>query len=279
MKFLTDVESSDFDITSLATDAFLGNTAKSVLSFLSTLLTKLKGWLDQDVKTTAKPVFEDITTKVENYSEWFCDCDNVINPIGGRWHIAAISTGTITNNAILPNKEHRGVISLSSSATANSGYYVITSAGKNAILGGGEAFKCCFMVSGTGTSTNTGKYGFQDVLTSAVPANGAWINIANTTVSGKTAKASAVSTTGTTYTIVTAVWYTAEVIVNSNATLITFNLYDDQGTLLWTQTLSTNIPITFVGDGVVATNSGTAAVVTAYLDYLKYKCTRKLIRS
>jgi hypothetical protein len=59
--------------------------------------------------------------------------------------------------------------------------------------------------------------------------------------------------------------------VAANAASVTFALYDDSGALLWTDTLSTNIPTASgreTGAGIIGTNSGTSATDLYHLDYM-----------
>lgn len=62
-------------------------------------------------------------------------------------------------------------------------------------------------------------------------------------IHGKTRAASGTpSTTATSYTLTVDAWYTAKIKVNQARTTITFELYNDYGTLLWSDTLTTTIP-------------------------------------
>jgi len=66
-------------------------------------------------------------------------------------------------------------------------------------------------------------------------------------------------------------WYRCRLEVNSNATQVDFYVYNDSGTQLGSQSITTNIPTTTGGEtgaGVIATNSGTTATLLAYFDYM-----------
>ena len=89
---------------------------------------------------------------------------------------------------------------------------------------------------------------------------------------GKTSNFNTRSVTSNTYTITPNTWYRSKVELNEDATLATYTLYaDDSETVLWTNTLATNIPKTAgreVGHGFISTSSGTTAISLANLDYM-----------
>ena len=79
--------------------------------------------------------------------------------------------------------------------------------------------------------------------------NGAYLYISNTTISGKTTSASSTTTTSTNYSsLSTDTWYRCVIQVNSDASQVTFTLYNSAtGSQLWTATNSTNIPTANIG--------------------------------
>jgi hypothetical protein len=77
--------------------------------------------------------------------------------------------------------------------------------------------------------------------------------------------------TGTTYTFSASSWYRLKIQLNSNATSVTFVIYDDAGNVLWTDSLTTNIPTSSgreTGAGMIGTSSGTTAVDLYHLDLM-----------
>ena len=127
--------------------------------------------------------------------------------------------------------------------------------------------------------------GFLDTATEAAPTIGAWLDmVGNGTgwvITGKTVNSGATSSTGTTYTCALSTWYSARLVVNSAATLVTFSVSNEAGTVLWTDTLATAIPVsaTGTGFGIVGTDSSAdAATVLLSLDYLRLEIVRDLIR-
>ena len=176
------------------------------------------------------------------------------------WGATAIGAGT--RAAIASSANHPGVVRFTQNG-ANTGYQYDLGDNNptNILLGGGEVYECIFSLP-TATAT-VERLGFQDSITTTAPVDGAWINIAATTLSGKTSNNSTVSTTATTHTVSTGTWYRAVVYVNSTS-LVTFTLYTcSDGAVVWTNTLTTNIPSaagreTSVGTLAYKTTAGTA---------------------
>lgn len=190
--------------------------------------------------------------------------------------VASGTAGTVTTGA---TANHPGVIRLTSSTTTNSGYFIGTNI-TNLILGGGESAEAIFNIAVLAGTTI--RLGFHDSTTSGDAADGCYIEIAETGVAtGKTANNAARSSTGTTTTLSATTWYRANVTMNADATLATFSIYSDAGALLWTDSLSTNIPTTSgreCGMAAIATNSGTSAIDLLYLDYMAISFSRTLTR-
>lgn len=182
------------------------------------------------------------------------------------WSGAAISAGTFA--AGTSTASHPGVIAFSSSGTANSGNKVqsdITAF----LIAGGECFSAIFQAQ---TTTNvTIRFGFHDATTITAPVDGCWINIAGTTLDGRTSSNSTTSTTSSSYTISATTWYRIEVVVNGDATSVAFACYNDSGTSLWSNTLATNIPTgagRFCGSGGIWTESAGGSVGLVNLDWM-----------
>jgi hypothetical protein len=183
---------------------------------------------------------------------------------------AVISSGTQAK--IAGEQNHPGILRTSSSTTTNSGGYCIIE-GTAFRLTGGEVFELTFqhrVASGTATTL---RFGFLDNTTSSDAVDGCYFECpaASLALVGKTSSNSTRSTTATIYTLTVNTWYRAKVVVNSNATSVTFYLYNDAGSLLGSQSLTTNIPTASgreTGAGFVATNSGTTATLLAYWDWM-----------
>lgn len=194
------------------------------------------------------------------------------------WLNAGFGTTAGTSPSKSGSSNHPGITAITSSVAADSGYRYLTTI-ISFLLAGGETTEFIFMPV---TTTNTVvRLGFMDSGSSAAVVDAVNINITATTLTGKTSAASSASTTGTTYTVSESTWYRAKIVVNANATRVDFYLYAANGSLLWTDYLTTNIPTTAgqeTGHGVIAYNTGTSAVEIIDMDYMSLYINRDLVR-
>jgi len=185
----------------------------------------------------------------------------------------AISTGTLAQNTTNFSANTLGVGRVTKSTTANSGYRVVTDATSIRIKGG-EVYKerfCPLLVS---TATHRG--GFMDATTVTESVDGIYFQYSN---SGdlvlKTSNNSTRTTSSVLATLSLNTWYTAEIIVNSDATSVIMNLYNAVGTLIGaTSPITTNIPTGVgreCGVGFVCTGSSVTADALADIDYIQFK--------
>lgn len=180
------------------------------------------------------------------------------------WKITAISSGTTGSAA---TAKHPGIVSLSSSTTPDSGSFIQTSK-YTILLGGGERSTIIFKTATTQT-TVTRRMGFHNTSAVTAPTDGVYCKIENGVLTGQAAASSVISTTATNYNLAANTWYRLVIDLNDNATLVTFTLYaDDSDTILWADSLATNIPTTSLGHGDVATSSGSSAINLGMLDYM-----------
>lgn len=166
---------------------------------------------------------------------------------------------------------HPGVAVITASAGGNSGGYMGTNNGEGCILlKGGEKVSAIFKIPSFANITSF--CGFADNASSGSIVDGVFL-IINTSgvVAGKTSNNSTVSTTGTTFQMVADTWYELSLLINVDATLVTYRVHSDSGELLWSDTLSTNIPKTTgreLGAGVSSLTAVGGVVGLLYLDYL-----------
>jgi hypothetical protein len=184
--------------------------------------------------------------------------------------LALLNSGTQAKVASTAN--HPGILKITSSTTANSGAYILTDT-TAFLIGGGEIFEVIFMPLVASNTNTTIRMGFLDSTTYTAPVDGVYFELpaGSLAISGKTMSNSTGSTTGTSYTLTVNTWYRARVAVNAGASQITFYVYNESGTQLWTDTLTTNIPTASgrnTGAGVIATNSGTTATALVQYDYM-----------
>lgn len=166
----------------------------------------------------------------------------------------AISAGTIT--AIASIAKHPGILRIASVAAANSGYAlglnenpVAPGANGRMYVVGDDVVNGVFrMPTTTDASVLMGiaNYYIRDVNLDA----GVYIYISGTTLRGGSRDSSVETITTTTYSVVANTWYSFRIIVNGAMTEATFFLYDEAGTLLWSDTITTNIPTIVPGNEV-----------------------------
>lgn len=183
-------------------------------------------------------------------------------------------------SSIAGTPDHPGIIRASSAAINATGacIYLYASA---FLIAGGEETTIIFSPQ-TANAQIESRFGFLDVFTNAAPTDGVWMNLLNTTITGKTRSNSAETSTGTTGTIAAGTWYRGEIKVNDDATLVNYYLYDClTQALLWSDTVATNIPTAVgreVGHGAVSYRTNNIAAVLMYYDYLSLVCKRPLTR-
>jgi len=193
------------------------------------------------------------------------------------WNFSSTAGGTTTQLPSLPS--HPGIQSIRSSVNANSGMFIRLFDSDSIRIAGSESTDSILRPQTLALTTI--RCGFLDTETITDCFDGCYLESVDGTISGKTANNSARSTTGTNYLTVTNTWYRARVAVNADATRVDFYLYAEDGTLLWTDFLTTNIPTTAgreTSHGIVATNSDTTAVTLVDVDYLNLAINRVLVR-
>ena len=191
----------------------------------------------------------------------------------------AIAGGTLSGAytlAALANN-HPGVVPLTSVATINSGYGFLFS--NSVKLSGGQVFDVCFHTPAAFANVLL-RFGFHDTLTNADAVDGAYFELNGSgVVVAKTSNNSTRTTSATVATLVVSTWYHARITVNDTATSVVFEIFDDAGTLLGTQTITTNIPSAReTGAGFVATIGTATAQVLAFVDYMSVKYGKPLAR-
>ena len=204
----------------------------------------------------------------------------------GTWDIDLISSGT-TANAITSTSDmaqHPGILYLRSSSTINSGVLLKATTGTpsniNRIVGG-EVFEVVFKTPVTQTSI-TMRCGFHDATTVTAPVDGLYFEIVAGAVVAKNTSNSVSTTSATIVTLSASTWYTLRIDVNSDATSVNYNIYNDTGDQQGaTVTQTTNIP-TAIGrecEPAFIITYGVAAVVDlCWIDYLYFGYTTPRVR-
>lgn len=181
--------------------------------------------------------------------------------------LSAIGSGLATTLPTFADALHQGMVLLRSSTTANSGVRVATN--QPLISAQGLITRTVFrtMASLTGLT----KYvGFHNATTVSQPVNGSYVKIVAGVLTAETATNSVRTTSATTLTLAVNTFYTVD-IEYLTASSVRFVVFNDAGTKLYDQTISTNVPALIARSfscGVVATSSGTTATDIIALDYM-----------
>jgi len=179
---------------------------------------------------------------------------------------AALSSGTA---ASVLGEQYMGVMRFSDSTTASGGFQCRTDL--NSYFIGGEKLTFRFKVANR--ATNVHQFGFSDSTTAADPTDGCWISGANLVMTAKCKNNAGPTANETTYTLTALTWYTAEIEALST-TQVRFRIYNaDKSTLLWSVTVSANVPNTSArvfGVRLSSWETSTdAAAIMSYFDYVK----------
>jgi hypothetical protein len=191
----------------------------------------------------------------------------------------SISAGSLTVIDGEPN--HPGIVALRDSASANGGYRIMTDV-SSIRLAGGEKVICVFRRNSVKTTIQF-KIGFFDSPTSDDPADGAYLQYLGSTgvIEAKTRNNNTQTIAETTYSLANSTWHTGVVEIITTTSAV-FTIFNESGTQVWQETITTNIPSTFsrnVGVGVIATESTTDATADImHLDYFRFEINRTLVR-
>jgi len=168
-----------------------------------------------------------------------------------------------------------GQIYMRSNTTGGGGYYMSIST-NSFVLSGGEKTHLIFRMPTLINSTF--RFGFID--STIVVTDGVYFDFSEGNCTGRTENNNAMSITSTDYALNTTAWYNAYITI-INTSYVSFELYDSpQTTLLWNDTLTTNIPSTTgreTGHGLHTLNSGVSQYIV-YLDFIELEIDRTLSR-
>ena len=189
---------------------------------------------------------------------------------------AAISSGTGTTSVNVTGSH--GALRLASSATANSGYRWQTNGNIQAEVG--MFFRGIIAWTGGAFTDRVVRLGFHKSTTAADATDGIYIEVLEDQASLKCAAASSMTAAATAWTVAALdTLYVFDVILNA-VDLVTLTIRDLAGTLLATQTVTTNIPSgaaqAFFA-GAVATKTSTGAANLVILDSMEFGLAREVI--
>lgn len=192
------------------------------------------------------------------------------------WQFAAAG-GSIANQTGTLN--HPGVVRFSSGSVANTGYYSNIGQANTGqfVLGGGERYEVIFSVPTNSTNINV-FMGVHSLSSWGTPINAICLYYIGLDLSGNNASAGNGSVTQTHYTMTAGVWYHGVIQVNDARTLVTYSLYSEAGTLLWTDSLGTFIPTAGITPCAFAYKDASTSTPLIDLDYQSFAVNRTLAR-
>lgn len=200
-----------------------------------------------------------------------------------QFNAAPYGIGQLASGSVAAAAEanHPGIMVISSSASVDSGYALFSLATSGLLIAGGEHYEEIFSISSV---TNTVHYiGLIDAVTATAPVDGVFVSVAATTgvMTGYASNNSTTTATGTTYTLSLSTWYRIVVDIASDASSATFSLYNSSGTLLWSDTVASNIPVTAgretgIGSLHYVTSGGVQEI--AKIDWCWFNINRTLTR-
>jgi hypothetical protein len=182
-----------------------------------------------------------------------------------------INSGSV-NSSLLKNGINPGVLRFRSSATTNSGVYLLPlgnalTTGTNYISPNTQVdyiFRTPATIVGTGINL---RFGLGQSASSTTDLdNGYYIEMIENTLYGKTADGSIRSQTSTSFTTAINTWYHGRVKYISTS-LVEYSLYSMDGTLLWNSTLTTNITTNPLNPLIIAISTNASAIDLVINDY------------
>lgn len=182
----------------------------------------------------------------------------------------AVNSGTTAFNGTNQTVNSPGIARLTSSTTLNSGYRWQTDA--NIRIGGREIHESRLMFLNI-PNINL-RIGFHDSNSVADAVDGAgYFEITGGGVAVfKTANNNARTTSVAVATLTNAIFYKFRVTVNSDATSVLGQIFDNNNVLVGSATITTNIPNALgreLASGILCINGGTIATAMIDVDYIK----------
>jgi hypothetical protein len=179
------------------------------------------------------------------------------------WNLGAIATGTTAATDLTAS--HPGVAQCKSAAGATSGIYASIGL---ILLAGYEQDELIFRM--VASDSVVFRSGWLDNLTGAsAPTDGVYLRIIDTLARGMTANNGTLDSTASTYRIVAGRWYRRNVRLNSDASRAYMTLKDSVGTLVWSDSVSTQIPTgagRYASQGFHVYRTGTAVAALVDVD-------------
>lgn len=182
---------------------------------------------------------------------------------------SAISGGSVADG--YSDANHPGYMKFKSSTSANSGYrYGAASPYANYRLSAGMEYHAIIRpITNTDVTITAGFADNTDHGSEAT--DGAYFRIEGGVATGKTANNGTRTSTGTTQALTLNTWYHLKIVVGASEADVTFYIYTDDGTEVWSDSVTTNIPTAAgreTGHQFIATSSNTTAEDLVDVDFL-----------
>ena len=197
-------------------------------------------------------------------------CDFLFNTSTEPWFPTSLAGGSVGTAVGIG---HPGIHTyLSHSTNANSGYLYRLGA-NTFILNGGEKTTIVFKTPSDFTNVIR-RSGFFYSADITEPTNGVYLEQIGNKITGKTSNNGVKSTTVSSFTMSTNTWYRGVIEIGDNASIVYFNIFNDNGVELWGDIITTTIPSVNSGgnsvgheDICVATTSTSQRVIGS-IDYM-----------
>jgi len=221
-----------------------------------------------ELRLAARPtLYEQFLKPARFWTEFGNSNGNALGDFVGQ----SIGTGgTINVAAGPPISGHPGNSRLLSGANANSGFSVCTNT-NNLVMSGGESGLACFALN-TANNAIVGRIGFINSATVTAPTDGVMVGLngASNTLTAYTVNSGTLSSSANSPVLSASTWYTLLINLSANRATASFELRNDAGIVVWTTTLTTNIPAInrALGFGAAFWHTGSAATNLINFDVL-----------
>lgn len=183
------------------------------------------------------------------------------------WLGQAISSGTNNGTtASVVDENHPGIVRLNSTTTTNSGYRYTAGVATTSVMQLKAGAKFNFIGRIIGEADSRINIGFMNNNAVGSPASGALFQISG--LSLLAACLSGGSSTEVTLASLSAGWYNFQIVIDSSSQA-TFTVFNSDGTVFATTTITSNVPGSVLGNGIVAWTAGTANINLIYADLIR----------
>lgn len=206
------------------------------------------------------------TSNINNVTYQWDFLNSTIN--ADIWLGQAISSGTNNGTtASIVDENHPGVVRLNSTTTTNSGYRYTSGVATTSIMQIKAGVKFNFIGRIIGESDSRINLGFMNNNAAGSPASGALFQISGLSL-GAACLSGGASTEATLASLSASEWYNFEIVVNSSSS-VTFTVFNSDGTVFATTTITSNVPSSVLGNGIVAWTVGVANINLIYADLIR----------